>query len=208
MDLLTSQFYISQYVTFDESHIPYKAQAVSSSSQVPSPPRSRPATLQLVPTTSNTPISPSLTPQTLPSPSESPAAAGPSNTPISPSLTPPTPPSPLESSDAAEPPSLLVAATSLPEPQESPSFSTTKSPSLPSSSPPPRKCKSINTLVYGTSPYHLPHAMTTHLTDPLDSQPTSYTQASQFPHWRLAMQEEYALFSTITLGLLYLPHPQ
>ncbi|KAF7127736.1 hypothetical protein RHSIM_Rhsim11G0150600 [Rhododendron simsii] len=61
----------------------------------------------------------------------------------------------------------------------------------PNSSPPPKNFKSINTLVYGSSPHPLPHALTVDLKNPLTLEPTSYTQASKFPHWRHAMQEEY-----------------
>ncbi|CAL9006186.1 unnamed protein product [Prunus brigantina] len=39
--------------------------------------------------------------------------------------------------------------------------------------------------------------------DPLSIEPTSYTQASKFPHWQVAMQEEYtALIKNQTWSLV------
>ncbi|KAM2315364.1 hypothetical protein ACFX1S_028273 [Malus domestica] len=86
------------------------------------------------------------------------------------------------------------------------SASTTASSPQPVPSPestPPRKFGSINALTYDSPMHPLPHGLTAALEDPMSIEPTSYTQASKFPHWQQAMKEEHdALLQNHTWSLV------
>lgn len=70
-------------------------------------------------------------------------------------------------------------------------------------SPDHENFKSLNELVYETHRHPLPLGLTTTLQDPLILEPSSYTQASRYPHWKATMQEEYdALMRNQTWSLI------
>ncbi|KAM1100809.1 hypothetical protein ACFX1X_007348 [Malus domestica] len=117
---------------------------------------------------------------------------------------------PTTTSDPPTPhsPSTAIAApipTSPAAPLQS-SASTTASSLQPVPSPDstlPRKFGSINALTYDSPRHPLPHSLTAALEDPMLIEPTSYTQAFKFPHWRQAMKEEHdALFQNHTWSLV------
>ncbi|CAL2279421.1 unnamed protein product [Prunus armeniaca] len=101
----------------------------------------------------------------------------------------------------------------IPDPLSSPLISranspdaTPISPSTPQSSPMPPKFRSLdelNRLIHGPPSHPLPQGLTASLKDPLSLEPSSYTQASKFPHWQEAMTEEYdALMRNQTWSLV------
>ncbi|KAM0984167.1 hypothetical protein PS2_011372 [Malus domestica] len=58
-------------------------------------------------------------------------------------------------------------------------------------SPDHQKFKSVNNIIYGSTPHPLPQALTAALNDPMSFEPSSHTQVAKYLHWQKAMTEEY-----------------
>lgn len=67
--------------------------------------------------------------------------------------------------------------------------------------------KSINELMQTTSPYTVPSALSAVQFDPLTYEPQTFKQASKFPHWRLAMNEEISALHKNKTWHLVPSHP-
>ncbi|CAL2268150.1 unnamed protein product [Prunus armeniaca] len=180
---ISRRVYISTNVTFDESDFSYTNILSKSSNDHKSVP--------LAPTL--------LEPHHVPLSPGPPTTPPPSNLATDSQLSPPATHLPLSiMSSSPSNQHLHQSASTFPSSIEIESSLTT-----PATTPLPCGFRSLHDLVYNSTHHPLHYVLTATLMYPLSIEPTSYTQASKFPNWQVAMQEEYtALIKNQTWSLV------